>query len=130
MSELPEYDPLFFLDSNESPSLFITHYTKLVIDFPSFPSFEWDFFNMDSPKGEYMILGYDFLYHFDFIIYWKKGLITYDYSHKDCSGIESSASNALATAVNSVSLVGEFKTPSLPSSVHIPPIMPSQPLLE
>ncbi|MBW0569738.1 hypothetical protein O181_109453 [Austropuccinia psidii MF-1] len=130
MSELPEKIPLFILDSNESPSLFITHYTKWVVDLPSLPSFEWDFFIIDSPKGEGLILGYDFLYHFDPIIDWKNGLITYDSSHKDFSGIKSSASNSLATAVNSVALVGELKTPSLPSSVHIPSIMPSQSLLK
>ncbi|MBW0461759.1 hypothetical protein O181_001474 [Austropuccinia psidii MF-1] len=100
------------------------------IDFPSFPRFEWAFCITDSPKGEDLILGYDFLYHINPIIDWKNGLITYDSSHKDCSGIKSSASNALATAVNSVSLVGELKTPSLPSSVHIPSIMPSQSLLK
>ncbi|MBW0483450.1 hypothetical protein O181_023165 [Austropuccinia psidii MF-1] len=64
-------------------------------------------------------------YHFNPVIDWKNGLITYD-----SSGIESSASNALATAANSVALVGELKTPSLPSSVHIPSIMPSQSLLK
>ncbi|MBW0513904.1 hypothetical protein O181_053619, partial [Austropuccinia psidii MF-1] len=50
--------------------------------------------------------------------------------NKDSSGIKSSPSNALATAVNSVALVGELKTPSLPSSVNIPPIIPSQSLLK
>ncbi|MBW0538254.1 hypothetical protein O181_077969 [Austropuccinia psidii MF-1] len=125
MSELPEKIPLFMLYSNESPSLFITHYTKVVVDFPSFPSFEWDCFIIDSLKGEDLILGYDFLYHFNPIIDWKNGLITYD-----SSGIESSASNTLATSVNSVALVGELKTPSLPSFVHIPSIMPSQLLLQ
>ncbi|MBW0558629.1 hypothetical protein O181_098344 [Austropuccinia psidii MF-1] len=80
----------------------------------------------NSPKGEDLILDYDFLYHLNPIIDWKNGLITYDSSHKDSSGIKFSASNALATAVNSVALVGEIKTPSLPSSVHIPSIMPSQ----
>ncbi|MBW0517106.1 hypothetical protein O181_056821 [Austropuccinia psidii MF-1] len=130
MSELPEKIPLLILDSNESPPLFITHYNKWVFDFPSFLSFEWDFFIIDSPKGEDLILGYDFLYHFNPIIDWKNELITYDSSHKDSSGIKSSASNALTTAVNSVSLVGELKTPSFPSSVHIPSIMPSQSLLK
>ncbi|MBW0476237.1 hypothetical protein O181_015952 [Austropuccinia psidii MF-1] len=43
MSELPEKSHLFILDSNESTSLLITHYTKWVVDLPSFPSFEWDF---------------------------------------------------------------------------------------
>ncbi|MBW0559695.1 hypothetical protein O181_099410 [Austropuccinia psidii MF-1] len=115
MSELPKKIPLFILDSNESPSLFITHYMKWVVDFPSFPSFEWDFFIMDSPKGEDLILGYDFLDHFNPIVDWKNGLITYDSNHKDSSGIKYSASNLLPTDVNSVSLVGELKTPSLPS---------------
>ncbi|MBW0530412.1 hypothetical protein O181_070127 [Austropuccinia psidii MF-1] len=125
MSELLEKIPLCILDSNKSPALFITHYTKWVIDLPSFPSLEWKFFIIDSPKGEDLILGYDFLYYFNPIIYWKNGLITYDSSHKGSSGINPSASNDFATAVNSVSLVGELKTPSLPSSVHTPSIIPS-----
>ncbi|MBW0573112.1 hypothetical protein O181_112827 [Austropuccinia psidii MF-1] len=129
MSELPEKIPLFILDSNEYPALFITHYTKCLVEFPSFPSFEWEFFIVDSPKGDDLILGYDFLYHFNPIIDWKNGLITYDSNHKDSSGINSSTSNALATAVNSVALVSELKTPSLPSSVHIPFIIPSLSLL-
>ena len=32
LTELPEKIPLFILDSNESPALFITHYTKWVVD--------------------------------------------------------------------------------------------------
>ncbi|MBW0479752.1 hypothetical protein O181_019467 [Austropuccinia psidii MF-1] len=121
MSGIPEKSPRFILDSNESPSLFITHYTQWVVDFPSLPSFEWDLFIIDSPKGEDLILGYDFLYHFKPTIYWKNGLIMYD-----SSGINYSTSNELATSVKSVALVCELKTPPLPSSVHIPPIMPSQ----
>ncbi|MBW0571501.1 hypothetical protein O181_111216, partial [Austropuccinia psidii MF-1] len=46
--------------------------------------------------------------------------------HKDSSAIIPSTSNDFATAVNSVALVGKLKTPSLPSSVHIPSINPSQ----
>ncbi|MBW0574513.1 hypothetical protein O181_114228, partial [Austropuccinia psidii MF-1] len=130
MSELPEKIHLFILDSNESPSLFITHYTKWVVDLTSFQSFEWDFFIIDSPKGEDLILGYDFLYHFNPIIDWKNKLITYYSIHKDSNGIKPSSSNSLATSVNIVSLVGELKTPSLLSSVHIPYIMPSQSLLK
>ncbi|MBW0573230.1 hypothetical protein O181_112945 [Austropuccinia psidii MF-1] len=130
MSELPEKIPLFIPDSNKSPASFITHYTKWVVDFTSFQSFEWDFYIIDSPKGENLILGYDFLSHFNPNFYWKNGLIIYDSSHKDCSGIKYSASNALVTAVNSVALVGELKTPSLLYSVHSPSIKPSQPLLK
>ncbi|MBW0532735.1 hypothetical protein O181_072450 [Austropuccinia psidii MF-1] len=91
MSDPTEKIPLFILDSNESPALSITHYTKRVVDLPSFPSFE---------------------------------------CHKDSSGIKSSASNTLATAANSVALVGEFKTPPLPPSVHIPSVMLSKSLLK
>ncbi|MBW0509062.1 hypothetical protein O181_048777 [Austropuccinia psidii MF-1] len=84
----------------------------------------------NSPKGEDLVLGYDFLYHFNPLIDLQNGSITYHSSHKDYSHIKSSASNALATAVNSVALVCELKTPSLPSSVHIPSIIPSQSLLQ
>ncbi|MBW0543647.1 hypothetical protein O181_083362 [Austropuccinia psidii MF-1] len=129
MLELPENIPIFILDSNKSTSLFITHYTKWVVEFPSFPNFEWDFFIIDSPKGEDLILGYDFLYQFNPIIYWKNELITYDSIHKDSSGITSSTINDFTTAVKSTALVGELKTPSLPPSVHIPSITPSQSLL-
>ncbi|MBW0502247.1 hypothetical protein O181_041962 [Austropuccinia psidii MF-1] len=86
---------------------------------------EWDFSIIDSPKGEYPILAYDLLYHLNSIIYLRNGLITYD-----SSSINSSTSNDLATAVNSAALAGELKTPSLPSSVHIPSIIPSQSLLQ
>ncbi|MBW0503977.1 hypothetical protein O181_043692 [Austropuccinia psidii MF-1] len=97
ISELPERIPIFIVDSNESPALLITHYTKWVADLPSFSSFEWEFFIIDSPKGEDLILGYDFLYHFNPIIDCENGLITYDSIHKRSSGIKSSASNSLAT---------------------------------
>ncbi|MBW0538355.1 hypothetical protein O181_078070 [Austropuccinia psidii MF-1] len=129
MSKLPGHIPLSIVDSNESPSLFITHYTKCVVDLPSFSSFVWDLFIIYSPKGEDLILGYDLLYHFNPIIDWKNGLITYYFSHKNSSGIKSSSSNSLATAVNIVALVGELNTPSLPYSVYIHSIMPSQSLL-
>ncbi|MBW0527621.1 hypothetical protein O181_067336 [Austropuccinia psidii MF-1] len=129
MSKLLEKIPLFHLGSNDSPALFITHYTKWGINLPSFPSFEWHFFIICSPKGEDLILGYDFLYHFNPIIEGKNGLITYDSSHKDSSGIPPSASNDFATSVNSLALVGQLKTPSLPSSVHIPSIIPTHSLL-
>ncbi|MBW0525529.1 hypothetical protein O181_065244 [Austropuccinia psidii MF-1] len=117
------------MDSNELLALLITHYTKWIVDFLSFPSFAWEFFIIDSPKGQDLILGYDFLYHFNPIIEWKNILITYESSHKDSSGITSFTRKDFATAVKSVSLVGELKTPSLPSSVHIPSIIPSQSLL-
>ncbi|MBW0535162.1 hypothetical protein O181_074877, partial [Austropuccinia psidii MF-1] len=110
MSDLPGKIPLFILDSNES-----TSFSSVIMQ--------------SSPKGEDLILGYDFLYDFNPIIDWKNGFITYDSSHKDSSGINSSASDDVATNVDSVSLVGEIKTPYLPSSVHMASIIPSQSLL-
>ncbi|MBW0471524.1 hypothetical protein O181_011239 [Austropuccinia psidii MF-1] len=80
---------------------------------------------MDSSRGEDLILGYDFFYHFNPIISWKNGLITYEYSNKDSSGIKYSTCNKFSTSDNSVALVGELKTPSLPPSVRI---LPSSPL--
>ncbi|MBW0467512.1 hypothetical protein O181_007227 [Austropuccinia psidii MF-1] len=130
MSDLPEKIPLFILDPNECTCFFITHYTKWVVDLPSFPSFEWDFFIIDSPKGEDPIFGYDLLYHFNPITDWENGFIAYDSNYKDSISISSSNSNDLASALNSVSLVGELKAPSIPPSVHIPYIIPSQSLLQ
>ncbi|MBW0463507.1 hypothetical protein O181_003222 [Austropuccinia psidii MF-1] len=48
----------------------------------------------------------------------------------DSNIIISSNGNDLATSVNSVALVGELKTPYLPSFVHIPSIIPFQSLLQ
>ncbi|MBW0565368.1 hypothetical protein O181_105083, partial [Austropuccinia psidii MF-1] len=64
-----------------------------------------------SPKGEDLILGYDFFYYFNPIIYWKNGLITYDSSNKGSSGINPPASNDFATAVNSAALWDEEEEP-------------------
>ncbi|MBW0464438.1 hypothetical protein O181_004153 [Austropuccinia psidii MF-1] len=120
MSELPEKISLFILDSNESTSIFITHYTNWVVDLPSFPSFEWRFFITDSPNGEDLILGYDFLYHFNFILDWKNGLITYD-----SSGINSSTSNDFAIFFNSVVQIKEVAISSLhlfQEDMDLPPL--------
>ncbi|MBW0483371.1 hypothetical protein O181_023086 [Austropuccinia psidii MF-1] len=127
--ELPEKVSVSILYSNGSTSLLITHYTKWVVDLSSFSSFEWYSFTIDSPKGEGLILGYVFLYHFNPIIDWKNEFITYDSSHKASSGIIFSTSIDFATGVNSVALVGELKTPSISPSVNIPSIIPSQSLL-
>ncbi|MBW0574735.1 hypothetical protein O181_114450 [Austropuccinia psidii MF-1] len=125
MSELPEKIPLFILDAKESNSLFITHYTKSVVGLHSFASFRWGFFIIDSPKGEELISGYDFLYNFKPIIYCKNGFIIYDSNHK-YSNSTTPPSNDLSTPVNIFSLVGELNAPSLPSFVHITSITPSQ----
>ncbi|MBW0565615.1 hypothetical protein O181_105330 [Austropuccinia psidii MF-1] len=83
MSELPEKIPLIILDSSESPSLFVTHHTKYMVELPSFPSFEWNLLVIDTPKGEDLLLGFDFLNHFNPSIDWKQGLITFNADQKD-----------------------------------------------
>ncbi|MBW0491540.1 hypothetical protein O181_031255 [Austropuccinia psidii MF-1] len=129
MSELPEKIPLVILESSESPSLFVTHHTKYMVELPSFPSFEWDFLVIDTPKGEDLILGFDFLNHFNPSIDWRQGLITFNADHKDYYDPSKSFSNDFSSAKSCAALVGDSRTPSFPSSVHIPSLNSHQSLL-
>ncbi|MBW0477230.1 hypothetical protein O181_016945 [Austropuccinia psidii MF-1] len=97
MSELPEKIPLI-MDSSKSPSLFVTHHTKYMVELPSFPSFEWDFLVIDTPKGEDLILGFDFHNHFNPSIDWRQGLVTFNDDHKDYYDPSSSLSNDFSPA--------------------------------
>ncbi|MBW0478825.1 hypothetical protein O181_018540 [Austropuccinia psidii MF-1] len=54
-----------------------------MVELPSFPSFEWDFLVIDTSKGEDLMLGYDFLDHFNPSVYWRQGLITFNSDLKD-----------------------------------------------
>ncbi|MBW0485118.1 hypothetical protein O181_024833 [Austropuccinia psidii MF-1] len=129
MSELPEKIPLIILDSSESPSLFVTHHTKYMVELPSFPSFEWDFLVIDTPKGEDLILGFDFLNHFNPSIDGRQGLITFNADHKDYYDPSKSFSNDLSSARPCSALAGDSITPSFPSSVHIASLNYHQSLL-
>ncbi|MBW0474319.1 hypothetical protein O181_014034 [Austropuccinia psidii MF-1] len=93
MSELSEKIPLIILHSSESPSIFVTHHTKNMVELPSFPSFEWDFLVIDTPKGEDLILGFDFLNHFNPYIDWRQELITFNADYKDNYDTSKSFSN-------------------------------------
>ncbi|MBW0489660.1 hypothetical protein O181_029375 [Austropuccinia psidii MF-1] len=119
MSELPEKIHLIILDSSESPSLFVTHNTKYMVELPSFPSFEWKFLVIDTPKGEDLILGFDFVNHFYQSIDGRQGLITFNADHKDYYDPSESFSNDFSSAKSCESLVGNSRTPSFLSSVHI-----------
>ncbi|MBW0486272.1 hypothetical protein O181_025987 [Austropuccinia psidii MF-1] len=92
ISELPEKIPLIILDSSGSPSLF----------------------------GEGLILGFDFLNHFNPYIDWRKGLITFNADNKDYYDPSKSFSFDLSSSKSCAALVGDSRTPSFPSSVHIP----------
>ncbi|MBW0488335.1 hypothetical protein O181_028050 [Austropuccinia psidii MF-1] len=120
MFKSPEKIPLTILDSSESLSLFVTHHRKYIVELPSLPSFEWDFLVIDTPKGEDLILGFDFLNHFNPLIDWRQGLITFNSDHKYYYNPSKSFSNNLSSAKSCAALVGESRTPSFPSSVHIP----------
>ncbi|MBW0494225.1 hypothetical protein O181_033940 [Austropuccinia psidii MF-1] len=111
MSELPENIPLIILDSSGSPSLFVTHNTKYMVEPPSFPSFEWDFLVIDTPNGEDLILVFDFLNHFNTSIYWRQGLITFNSDHKDYYDASKSFSNVFSSAKSCAVLAGDSRTP-------------------
>ncbi|MBW0561332.1 hypothetical protein O181_101047 [Austropuccinia psidii MF-1] len=93
-----------------------------MVELPSFPSFEWDLSVIDTPKGEDLILGFDFLNHFNPSIDWRKGLITFNSDHKDYYDPSKYFSNSFYSAKSCAALVGDSRTPSFPSSVHIPSI--------
>ncbi|MBW0503851.1 hypothetical protein O181_043566 [Austropuccinia psidii MF-1] len=98
MSELPERIPLTILDSTESPSLWVTHHTKYMVEIPSFPSLEWDFLVIDKPKGEDLILGFEFLNHFNTSINWRQGLFTFNADKKEYYDPSKSSSNEFSSA--------------------------------
>ncbi|MBW0513878.1 hypothetical protein O181_053593 [Austropuccinia psidii MF-1] len=118
MSELTEKIPLIILDSSESPSLFVTHHTKYMVELPSFPSFEWDFLFIDT-KGEDLILGFEFLNNCNPYIYWKQGIIIFNSDHKDYYDPSNSFDNDFYPAKSCASLAGYSRTPLFQSSVHI-----------
>ncbi|MBW0556589.1 hypothetical protein O181_096304 [Austropuccinia psidii MF-1] len=129
MSELPEKIPLIILDSSESPPLFVTHHTKYMVGLPSFPSIEWDFLDIDTPKGEDLILGFDFLNHFNPSNDWRQGLINFNSDHKEYYDPSTSFSNDFLSSKSCEALVNDSRTPLFPSSVHIPSLNSHQSLL-
>ncbi|MBW0544935.1 hypothetical protein O181_084650 [Austropuccinia psidii MF-1] len=120
--EHPEKIPPIILDSSEYPSLFVTHHTKYIVELPSLPSFEWDFLVIDTPKGEDLILGFDFLNNLNPSIDWRQGLIIFNSDHKDYYDPSNLFSNYSSSAKSCEALVGDSITPLFPSSVHIPPL--------
>ncbi|MBW0495443.1 hypothetical protein O181_035158 [Austropuccinia psidii MF-1] len=116
---IPEKIPPIILDSPEAHSLFLTNHTKYMVELPLFPIFEWYFLVIDTPKGEDVVLGFDFLNHLNTSIYWRQGLITFNADHKDYYDPSKSFSNDFSSAKSCAALVGDSRTPSFLSSVHI-----------
>ncbi|MBW0491868.1 hypothetical protein O181_031583 [Austropuccinia psidii MF-1] len=112
--------PLIILDSSESASLFVNHHTNYMVELPSFPSFEWDSLVIDPPKRESLILGFDFINHFNPSIDWRQGMITFNAYHMDYHDPSNSLGNDFSSAKSCGALVGDSITPSFRSSVHIP----------
>ncbi|MBW0480622.1 hypothetical protein O181_020337 [Austropuccinia psidii MF-1] len=100
-----------------------------MVELPSFPRFEWDFLVIDTPKGEDLILGFDFLNQFNPSIDWRQGLITFDSDHKEYYDPSKSFCNYFSSAKSCAALVGDSRTPSFPSSVHINALNSHQSLL-
>ncbi|MBW0492496.1 hypothetical protein O181_032211 [Austropuccinia psidii MF-1] len=129
ISELPEKISRIILDSSEYPSLFVNPHTKYMVELPSFQSFEWDLLVIDTPKGEDLIFGLNFLNSFNPSIDLRQGLITFNADHKDYYDPSKSFSNSVSSAKSCAALVGDFRTLSFLSSVHIPFLNSHQSLL-
>ncbi|MBW0526969.1 hypothetical protein O181_066684 [Austropuccinia psidii MF-1] len=91
-----------------------------MVELPSLSSFEWDFSVIDTHKGEYLILGFEFLNHFNPSIDWRKGLITFNSDQKDYYDPSKSLSNYFSSFKSCAALVDDSRTPSFPSFVNIP----------
>ncbi|MBW0558636.1 hypothetical protein O181_098351 [Austropuccinia psidii MF-1] len=99
-----------------------------MVELPSFPRFECDVLVIDTPKGEDVILGFDFLNHLNPSIDWGQRLITFNSDHEDYSDPSKSFHNDFPSAKSCAALVGDSRTPSFPPSVHIPSINSTQSL--
>ncbi|MBW0588936.1 hypothetical protein O181_128651 [Austropuccinia psidii MF-1] len=95
-----------------------------MVELPSLPSFEQDLLVIDTSKGEGLVFGFDFFDHFNSSIDWRKGLITLNADYKDYYDPSKSFSNDLSPAKSCEALVGDSRTPSFPSSVHISLLIP------
>ncbi|MBW0552437.1 hypothetical protein O181_092152 [Austropuccinia psidii MF-1] len=95
-----------------------------MVELPSFLSFVWDVLVIDTPKGQDLILGFDFLNHFNPSIDWWHGLITFNADHEDYCDLSKFFSNEFSSEKSCAALVGDFRTPSAPSSVHITSLNP------
>ncbi|MBW0462777.1 hypothetical protein O181_002492 [Austropuccinia psidii MF-1] len=91
-----------------------------MVELPSFPIFEWYFLVSDTPKGEDLILGFDFLNHINASIYLRKGLMTFNSDHKDYYDPSKYFSNDFSSDKSCAALYVDSRTPSFLSFVHIP----------
>ncbi|MBW0567343.1 hypothetical protein O181_107058 [Austropuccinia psidii MF-1] len=74
-------------------------------------------------------IGFDCLNHFNPYTNWRQGLITFDADNKDYYDPPESFSNDFSSAQSCADLVCDSRTPSFPSSVHIPCLKSHQSLV-
>ncbi|MBW0466378.1 hypothetical protein O181_006093 [Austropuccinia psidii MF-1] len=113
--------PLIIMDTSDSPSLCVTYHTKYNVDLRSFPRFEWDFLVIDTPKGDSLILGFDFFNSFNQFIDWRQGSVTFNSDDKEYYDPSKSSSNNFLSskscaAIDVHLLFGNINLP--PSSFH------------
>ncbi|MBW0539865.1 hypothetical protein O181_079580 [Austropuccinia psidii MF-1] len=90
-----------------------------MVDLPSFPSFEWDFLVIDTPKEEDLILGFEFLNDFNPSIDWRQELITFNSDQKDYSDTSNSFSSDFSSAKSCAALIKDVGEDNSVSSLHL-----------
>ncbi|MBW0534053.1 hypothetical protein O181_073768, partial [Austropuccinia psidii MF-1] len=91
-----------------------------MVELPSFQRFAWDVLVIDTPKGENLILGFEFLNNFNPLINWRQGLISFNADHKNYHYTFKSFSNGFSTSKSRAALVCGSRTTLFSSSVHVP----------
>ncbi|MBW0565542.1 hypothetical protein O181_105257 [Austropuccinia psidii MF-1] len=90
-----------------------------MVELPSFPSFEWEFLVIDTPKGEDLILGFSFLNHFNPSIDWRQGLITFHADPKDYCDPSKSLSNDFSSSKSCAALIQDVGGDNSVYSLHL-----------
>ncbi|MBW0557994.1 hypothetical protein O181_097709 [Austropuccinia psidii MF-1] len=90
-----------------------------MVELLSFPSFEWDSLVIDTPKGEDLILGFDFLNHFNPSIDWKQALIIFNSDHKGYYDPSKYFSSYFSSAKLCAALAQDFGEDNSVSSLHL-----------
>ncbi|MBW0535397.1 hypothetical protein O181_075112 [Austropuccinia psidii MF-1] len=100
-----------------------------MIELPSFLSLECEFLAVDTPKGEDLILVFEFLNNLNCYISWRQRLKIFNHYYRDSSYSLLTLSNYLYNATYCAYLGGDFRIPSFPPSFHIPSLNSPQYLL-
>ncbi|MBW0474016.1 hypothetical protein O181_013731 [Austropuccinia psidii MF-1] len=100
-----------------------------MVELPSFSTFGRDFLVIDTTKGEDVIFGFDFFNNFNQFIDWRQGLITFNAAHRDYYYPYEYFSDYFSSAKSCAALFGDLRTPSFPSSFHIPSLNSHKSLL-